>query len=86
MLKPQMVRSLVPNLLSVVDYYVEQNAFKISPSFKEKELIDLVNIFTKYLLQIRRETGLLDENLISLSAIASPVIKSMSDKDLIVSI
>ena len=50
MLKPQIVRNLVPNLLSIVDNYVEQNAFRISSSHKESELVSLVNIFTKYLL------------------------------------
>ena len=84
MLKPQMVRTLIPNLLSLVDYYVEQNGFKIPSHYNEKDLIKLINIYTENLLQCREESGPLEENLVSLSAIASPVINSMQEEDILV--
>lgn len=69
----------------MVDYYVEENTFRIPEKYNEFEIVQLINIFTKYLLQCKEETGTLDENLVALSALAGSVLSSMEEEDILVS-
>ena len=76
---------MIPNLMSVLDFYIEQNAFKISQDIPEQRLLLFVNIVSSKLTEWKKLHGELDQNLVGLSAIAAPVMRLMSDEDVVVS-